>query len=513
MPQIIGRALPTVLVVLSATAVVVMGLAIGTKSAGGADVYGYVSQAALWRQGDLHVSMPLAERAPWPHPEDSFAPLGYRATDRVTAVPTYAPGIPLIMAVFTAFFGEGAEYWITPLCGGGLVLLTYALGTRLSGRSVAVAAALCVAASPIVLQMTNWLLADLPASTFWVAALWLSLGKGAPNALAAGIATAVAVLIRPNLVPLALIPAFLCTRRVPGAPRPLTALAAFAAPVLLAAGFIAGLFNQLYGSPLRSGYGTTGDLYGWENFPPNAGQYARWIVASHGPLIFLFPLSVVAALRQGQPWRERVVLTMFIALVFASYLFYLRFDAWWYIRFLLPAIPVMYLLSADAVWMATMRSASAGRLGLVLFTIVCAGYGLRESLQRSEVFGVGRAQAKYIDVGNWIHAHLPPNAVVYTTQHSGNVRQYSNRLTLRWEMIDGAWLDRSIAFMIEEGYEPYLLLDEWEMPRFRRQFAGQQAARAVDRSPSSLLNTYDTVLYGLRDPSGSEVLRIPIPPR
>ena len=512
MRRIIGRALPTTVVVLVALAVAVMGLTIGTKSAGGADVYGYVSQAALWRSGSLHVSIPLADRAPWPNPGPSFAPLGYRATDRLTVVPTYAPGIPLMMAVFTAVFGDGAEYWITPLCGGALLFLTYLLGTRFSGKEVGVAAALCMAASPIVLEMTNWLLGDLPAATFWLAALWLSLRSGARNALASGVAVALAILIRPNLVPLVVIPALLCARGSSGPQRSLSAMAAFAGPVLLAATFIAWLFNDLYGSPLRSGYGTTADLYAWENLIPNAGRYARWVVESHGPLLFLFPLSLAAALRSGQPWRERGALTIFIVLVFASYLFYLRFDAWWYIRFLLPAIPVMCVLSADAVWLWSRRFGPAGRLGLVLFTIVCAGYGLRESLERPEVFGIGRDQAKYAAVGTWLEAHLPSNAVVYSMQHSGNVRHYANRLTLRWDLIDAAWLDRSIAFMIQEGYEPYLLLDEWEIPQFRRQFATQQAARAADRSPSSLLNTYDTVLFGLRDPTGSEVRRIPKPP-
>lgn len=506
--------MPPAVAALAAASVAIMGLAIGTKSAGGADVYGYVSQAALWRTGSLHLSLPLAERAPWPNPERSFAPLGYLPTDRVTAVPTYAPGIPLIMALIVTLLGAGAEYWVTPLCGGALVFLTYLLGAHLSGRAVGLAAALCVAASPIVLQMTNWLLADLPAATFWLAALWLSLRVGTFNAFAAGIATGIAVLIRPNLIPLAVIPVLLCARPAFGSERQwMLRMAAFAAPVSLAAVFIAWLFNDLYGSPLRSGYGATGDLYSRESVFPNAGLYAQWILSSHGPFVFLFPLSVLAAVHKGHAWRERAALTMFVVLVFASYLFYFPFDAWWYIRFLLPAIPVMFVLSADAVWVSASRRESTRRLALVLFTTFCAGYGLRESFERGEVLRVGRDQAKYAVVGTWVKEHLPPNAVVYSMQHSGNVRFYANRLTLRWDLIDAAWLDRSIAFMIEEGYEPYLLLDEWELPQFRQQFANQQAVRAADRRAPTLLNTYDTILWGLRDPTGSEVVRIPRPPR
>ena len=507
-----GGALVTSLVFLAATAVAVMGLTIGTKSAGGADVYGYVSQVTLFRSGSLHVSLPLAAQAPWPNAERSFTTLGYIAKDTATAVPTYAPGIPLLMVVLSSVWGDEAVYWLTPLCGGALVLLTYLTGVRLSDRLVGAAAALCVAASPIVLQMTNWLLADLPAATAWLAALWLSLRHGTAHAMAAGLATALGILIRPNLVPLAVVPALLCARR-PGPHRWMGPVAAFGIPVLLAAAFVGWLFNGLYGSPLRSGYGTAGDLYGWHNLVPNAGRYTGWLLASHGPLIFLFPLSVVAALRQGKAWYERAILTIFVLLVVGSYLFYLRFDVWWYIRFLLPAIPVMFLLSADGIRALAQRFGVTPRLSLLVFTIFCIGFGVRESVRREEVFGVGSAQAKYAAVGFWVRDHLPSNAVVYSMQHSGNIKLYANRLTLRWDQIDGAWLDRSVAFMIQHGYEPYLLLDEWEMPLFRRQFPRQELAHVVDRPPSSLLNTYDTVLWGLRDPVNSEVRRIPRPPR
>ena len=45
----------------------------------------------------------------------------------------------------------------------------------------------------------------------------------------------------------------------------------------------------------------------------------------------------------------RVLLGGSLLVVLLSYLFYQPFDAWWYLRFLLPMWPVMMLLTAAAL--------------------------------------------------------------------------------------------------------------------------------------------------------------------
>jgi hypothetical protein len=77
----------------------VLGLRFGTFAASGADSYGYVSQADLWLRGTPIVDEPLASEAPWRNAVWTLAPLGYRPGDvRGTMVPTYPPGLPLVMA-------------------------------------------------------------------------------------------------------------------------------------------------------------------------------------------------------------------------------------------------------------------------------------------------------------------------------------------------------------------------------------------------------------------------------
>ena len=60
------------------------------------------------------------------------------------------------------------------------------------------------------------------------------------------------------------------------------------------------------------------------------------------------------------------------------------------------------------------------------------------------MFGPLKAgERRYADVGTYIHQALPPNAVVFSVQHSGSVRYYSGRMTIRWDLIDRDWTARA----------------------------------------------------------------------
>ena len=486
----------------------VVGLVFGTKAAGGADVHGYVSEAYAWIDGNLKTREPLADAAPWPDAVATFAPLGYRSNAEGFIVPTYSPGIPLLMAALILVFGSGAEYWLTPLCGGALVLSTYALGKRVSAVPVAGAAALCIASSPLIIYMTCWLLGDLPAATFWTAALWLALRGDRPSVVASGLCTAVAILIRPNLVPLAVVPLFLSLRS--GALSPakerLARCALFVSACAPAMVFVAWVFDHLYGSPLRSGYGPTGDLFKASNAAINLRQYPTWIFEAHGPFIFLFPLSLAVAVKRGLDLHARAALCAIVLLVFGCYVTYSAFDAWWYTRFLLPAFPAMFILAADAMWNVSATRRWVGGVLLLVCVAGSAAIGIREAVDR-QVTSIGGEEQKYARVGDHVRQHLPHNAVVYAMQHTGNIRHYSRRRVIRWDVLDPAWLDRSVTYMRAQGYEPYFLLDDWEVPLVRTKFASQQTIQVLDRDAPSMRGTYETFVYAL-DP-GVAPYRVP----
>jgi hypothetical protein len=51
-----------------------------------------------------------------------------------------------------------------------------------------------------------------------------------------------------------------------------------------------------------------------------------------------------------------------------------------------------------------------------------------------------------------------------------------------WDGLDPAWLERAIVFARERGLAPFLLLESWEEPLFRKRFAGSPLA-ALDWPP------------------------------
>ena len=494
----------------AAAAVLITGLIYGTKAAGGSDVYGYVSQATLWLKGTLVLRQDFIAGLPWPNGAWTFSPLGYRPAEfDHTIMPTYAPGTALLMALAQLVIGHCGPYIVGPLCGGALVMLTYRLGVRVSNPVVGLVAACCVATSPTVLFMTNWPMSDVPCAAFWTAALLAATRPGMLRALAAGAAAGIAILIRPNLAPLAIIPAAMLFWTSTTLRRRVRDVVIFGVGVAPFVAFVAWLFNHLYGSPLRSGYGDLSELYAWSHIPRNLRLYAGWFFETQGLLAFagvFFPLVLIW--KRHEPARLRLLLFAFGVLLYAMYLVYAPFDFWTYLRFVLPAFPIAFILGADVVRELTAGARPATRaIAMLLFTLGTAGFGLSQSDGRN-VLTLGESEQKFADVGRFAGT-LPRNAVVYAQQHGGNVRFYGNRLTLRFDILDPAWLDRSLEYMRGAGYEPYILLEEWELPQFRQRFAGQRALALLDRRP--LATTLDGVvrLYSTDEGAAGEVAVIP----
>ena len=96
-------------------------------------------------------------------------------------------------------------FLVTPLSGALLVWITFAIGRRLVSDAVGLAAAWLVATSPAVLAMLVSPMSDVPAAAFWAGAMYFTLGSSSRSALMAGLAASAAILIRPNLAPLAAI--------------------------------------------------------------------------------------------------------------------------------------------------------------------------------------------------------------------------------------------------------------------------------------------------------------------
>src|SRR5262249_45959555 len=179
--------------------IVYAGLRWGALVAGGADSYGYVSQAELWRRGALVVHQDVVRPTPWPFAAETWTPLGYRPSPhaRDGYVPIYAPGLPLLMAAAQALAGFCAAFAVVPLCGGLTIWLTFSLGRRIFQEpAIALGGAVLVAASPVFLYQLMNAMSDVPVTAAWTLALVLAASR---RPFGSGLAMAATIAIRPNL--------------------------------------------------------------------------------------------------------------------------------------------------------------------------------------------------------------------------------------------------------------------------------------------------------------------------
>ena len=462
--------------IAAGVAVASMALAIrfGIFAAGGADAYGYVSQASLWAQGRLGTPDPLADLEP--ALGQAAAPLGYRlARTSGAIVPVYAPGLPLAMALALKMAGPSAVYYVVPLLGGIAVWLTYVLGRHVDGPITGLIAAVLFAFSPLFIFHTLEPMSDVPVTAWWLLAWVLAISPTKWAPAGAGLAVSAAVLTRPNLVPLAIVLAAVIAATSPRLPR----LAWFAAGSIPGCLIVAAINAHLYGSPLASGYGQVSGLYAWGRWPENLRRYAGWLVELNSPgllLAFLAPLVTRA--------RFALAMLAFFFLLLLCYLFYFVFDTWPFLRFLLPAIPLLFILASAVVVRGLERLPFALRSVAVFLLCVLMPIWYVVKANSMAVFVIQRSEHRYPAVGAEISRTLPSNAIVVSIIQSGSVRMYGKRMTVRWDFIEPARFDGTIDVLEQAGYEPYLLLEDWEVPLFRNQFGGASQYAGLDWPPA-----------------------------
>ena len=494
--------------------VVVLGGLAGSNIAGGADSYGYISQADLWLKGNLVTPQPAAAPVPWPDGQWTFSPLGYRPTpSHEGIVPLYSPGFPLLLAAVKFAAGQCAIGGVVPLMAGLLVAITFVVGRKIASDEIAVAAAWLMATSPAFLYMLMSPMSDIPAAAFWGLAAYGCLAGSRAGAVLGGIAAAIAILIRPNLAHVGLVMALWMAARDIRAAKQYTAVmraAGFVIPVIVASIAIASLNHELYGAATNSGYGSLASIFGAEFFVRNLINYTSWIVQSQTPLA-LAGLAAICApfsrlIGSRADIRDRGLLAVMSVSVIATYLFYLNFDTWWYLRFLLP---MWMALCIGTAYVLTGRSGRSFSLAGKALVFALGIYGMWFA-QKEGVLDLGRNEQRYVKIAQLVRDTTEPNAVIITLQHSGSVRYYGGRTTLRYEVLHDRWLDRAISWLQSNGFHPYILLDDPEHEPFRQKFS-RNAASSLDLAiVFEYRDRYNTSTY-LYDPlQPSKLSSVPI---
>ena len=449
-----------------------VALAFGAFVAGGADSYGYVSQAELLAHARLTDSLPRSRAFTWPDVPYTLAPLGYRVgTTRHTIAPTYPPGFPLLMAPLAAIHPRGA-FLIVPLCAAAAVWLCFRLGRELGEPLGGALSALLLAVSPTFLYQAVQPMSDVPVTAFWLGALLLARQPRPSSAAAAGVVTSLAILIRPNLAPLALFA--IAAAATVSNPVDLRRALRCSVAILPGLMILAAIQSVRYGSPFASGYGSIGDLFALGNIGPNLARYPRWLTETHTPFIWSWVLAPIWIGRTALRVRPFAWLCYaFVIAVFAAYLpySYFRPEEWFYTRFLLPAIPLLLIFCTCVVLDIARRVAPRA----AAYTAVLLALGLASALAMKSVsvgaFAIRDGEQKYPAVGALVRERLPGSAFVMAMQHSGSIRYYSGRPTLRWDLLDRASLGHAVSALRAAGYTPFAVLDREEDEAFRKRFS------------------------------------------
>lgn len=464
--------------IAAAVALAAVGVVRGTWAVGGSDSSCYGLMAMAFAEGRLQPESPLAVDAPWPDASRTTAPAGFIPSPvrPAAASPICAPGMSILMAPLAAAAGRDAIFWFTPMAAAALVWLAFVLGRRLGGGMAGAVAAVLTASSPIVLFQTVQPMNDIACATLWMAAFVAATSDSPGRSWRAGLITGTAILVRPNLAPLALV--VLAASSVQ--PR---SMLQFVAAMVPGVAVLLGLNAMLYGSPFASGYGDPVQLFSTRYVAQNLGNYAQAFYDTQN----LFPLLALASpfVLTGSARRTALLAIAAVALVLGIYAVYQPFPEWWYLRFLLPALVLLITLAA-AVLAPVSRSVRMGGV-VAIVTVVIALVGLRTAMDR-QAFDLQRMEGRYRTMGNLVASRLPDRAVVITVWESGSIRFHAGREVVLWDSMDPDWLDRAVSWLNERQYPTYILVERREESEFRARFRNRSTLGGLDWPPRFDLN-------------------------
>lgn len=406
-------------------------------------------------------------------------PLGFIIhEDALRLAPTYPTGLPMHLLVASWFAGwrhAATVVNIFAALGSGLIL--WGLARRLGLTAGWAACALMLLwFCPLTLFASLQPMSDELALLWSLAALAAALRSREHWrwSLLAGVATSLAVLVRPTnallVLPLALALGwnfrsywFLFLGGLPG-------------------GVFFCYYNwKVYGHPLATGYRNVWSVFETAYAPHNLAHFACWIPALLSPLV----CAVLAApfVREARR-RELAVLGLWAGLLIGFYAFYFHSgETWWYLRFILPAFPVLILV-ALVVLQRFWQLIPSPRWARALFvTVLVFGAAWQVQLNRRlDVLDIPTGESYYLDTANWARRYLPPESAVFCMQVSGAFYFYTPFMLIRWDQVVVARLPALLAALRAEKRPVYAVLYDFENRAARERLGGQWKQIATVRN-------------------------------
>ena len=443
---------------------------------GGADSYGYATAAQQLASGGLVAPAPIAEWLSSPDRLALASPLGWAPWAGGNGiVPKYPLGFPALLALAGSIAGPNAIFFVPPAMGLLTLWLVYRFTRRWGDTTVSLLATALVAWNPVFLTYAKQPMSDVAATAWMMLALYC-----ARSPVRAGLAAGAAFLTRPALIVAggvipSLTAALKC--RPPGARGRFRDALIAGAIVAAAVALQMSLQAFLFGSPFASGYGSADFLFSLGRFPENAAIYARQSWIAFGALWFAALGAGVWVLR-GRRAADILAVAAAVAL---PYLFYIPYDHWETLRFLLPGLVPLTILAAFGVTAAAaaVRVPAAPALIVVLFAVVFAVRSER-FMRASSVWEIQALEARYPLAAQWMIVNTPPQSVALAMQHSGSLRWYSGRQTLRWDLMKPDELASTIGELEAHGATVYAALEGTEQQEFDAKFSTELARLTVD---------------------------------
>jgi hypothetical protein len=493
------------LALLITALVIALPIRYNTFAAWGTDSGAYLSQGRAWADADLFLPATFLNWADWTLDGAMEAPLGHvYGAIHGTVTGQYPLGYPLLIAVAMKIGGELAAHVVSPILGGMMTWCAFLLGRRMATPWGGVMAAALVAATPIAFEHAMMPFSDVPAAAFWTLAWVMSVRAGSGAAAASGAAVAMAVMIRPNLAPLALVIAavvLVADRKSwrHGLQRTIVfGLFAALGPLVV-------MWSQavLYGHPMQSGYRVPLDyFFRAERIPYNASLYPRTLLGLHswfafGGLLFV-PVAVRGMRVDPHQYIRGVLALSALALIlinYALYLPYLTYVGPQWLRFFLPAIVALLVLLAAGLdhlrrWLAG-RWPKVAVLAVVPAVVVI--WTAREHFRAPIGF------ERILMMQRYLAEALPPNATILAYAH-GAALAGTGRWTLRLDLIEPAQLERIIDELQRHGHRPAYVFDvAVEAGWFGYRFQGVPLARLTWPARAEINSVTSVIAYDLQD--------------
>jgi hypothetical protein len=183
-----------------------------------------------------------------------------------------------------------------------------------------------------------------------------------------------------------------------------------------------------------------------------------------------------------------LLLGSFVAAVVVIYLLHEPNNSWFWLRYLLPAFPPLFVLMSAGLAVALARLTRGLRLittSVVLGLLAWHGvsFGINDG-----IFRFREGERKSRAVGEYIANNLPENAVFISKLHTGSIRYYSGRLTIQYEFLPPDSLDSVVALLRAHGYQPFFALEDWERPLFHLRFGSRSALAGLDWPARALMD-------------------------